>query len=251
MIYLHGALSKFGGPFDMNVRDAADAVRALSAQIRGFRRALSDGYYKVIIGDIENGIVIDETMLKFRAPNHDIHFVPVPAGGKGAGKIILGVALVALAAFGGPEVFGATGALSGIGASAGIAGGAGITISAATVGLIGLGLVFTGISQLIAPGPVLPKQSYLFNNFDNVATQGGPVPLVYGRTMTGSVVITAGLSVSQFGSNSSINAGGDTTLTTLNDNATHVTQSPDATIVNSTAVPNIASTVPTMFNLPK
>ena len=38
-----------------------------------------------------------------------------------------------------------------------------------------------------------PQESYSFSGIQNTSRQGLPVPLVYGETIVGSVVISAGI----------------------------------------------------------
>ena len=66
------------------------------------------------------------------------------------------------------------------------------------LGYIGTALLFGGVSQLLSPSPpsfneASKLQSFSFSGIVNVADQGLPVPICYGRVITGSVVISAGL----------------------------------------------------------
>jgi hypothetical protein len=84
--------------------------------------------------------------------------------------------------------------------------GGAITGVAATIigGVIALGLM-VGASMLLAPktkkkpsGEDTKKdESYMFSGPENVTEQGVAVPLVYGYVHTGSVVVSAGLEVSE------------------------------------------------------
>jgi predicted phage tail protein len=40
-----------------------------------------------------------------------------------------------------------------------------------------------------------PQESYSFSGIQNTSRQGIPVPVVYGETIVGSVVISAGIDV--------------------------------------------------------
>ena len=65
-------------------------------------------------------------------------------------------------------------------------------------------MLLGGVAQLLAPDvdsgdpqtyeKPEAKASFLFNGPVNTAEQGGPVPLVYGRVITGSHVVSSGLS---------------------------------------------------------
>ncbi|HDL5866854.1 TPA: tail assembly protein, partial [Mannheimia haemolytica] len=49
-VKFYGHLRKFGTGFKLEVKDTAEAIRALCTQISGLREALRDGVYKVRIG---------------------------------------------------------------------------------------------------------------------------------------------------------------------------------------------------------
>lgn len=70
---------------------------------------------------------------------------------------------------------------------------------------LAIGLVMGAVSRMLAPKPDTSKgserpdeqPSYLYNGPENVIEQGYQVPVVYGTAMTGSVVVSAGISVEQ------------------------------------------------------
>jgi predicted phage tail protein len=113
--------------------------------------------------------------------------------------------LVALSfvSFGGTAFAGAGGA-----AGLGIFGGTGAAAGSSALFFIGAGLVLTGIAQAISPVPATPQgpdteqdprksQSYSFSGVQNTSRGGTPVPIVYGKTLTGSIVISAGIDTVQ------------------------------------------------------
>ena len=120
-----------------------------------------------------------------------LHIVPVIKGaGRGLGQILAGALLISLAVFAAPIAGGGF-----LGASGG-----GLLGAAASkaLGYIGVSLVLGGVSQLLSPSPPpIPEasklQSFSFSGVVNVADQGLPVPICYGRVITGSVVISAGI----------------------------------------------------------
>jgi predicted phage tail protein len=114
--------------------------------------------------------------------------VPVLAGAGAVGRIIAGVALVAAAIF-----------IPGLGLGL-----AGATVT--QIGILGGALILGGVAQLISPVPQLntgtdsdkdPRKSYSFSGIQNVSRQGVPVPVVYGETLVGSVVISAGINTEE------------------------------------------------------
>ena len=217
-IRLYGPLAKFIGQrkFLAEISSAGEAVRMLLANFPGLERHMADQYYKVIVDSHESDL--DE--IHYPA-SQTIKIVPVLGGaGGGTGKILAGVALVAFALIAGP----AAGGFLGLGASAfgtaatattaatGFVLGAG---AAAVIGSVGVALVLGGVSQLLSPTPQLgqigpasqsrntttegteidPQESYSFSGIQNTSRQGTPVPVVYGETIVGSVVISAGIDV--------------------------------------------------------
>jgi predicted phage tail protein len=204
-IVLHGRLGKrFGRSFKLDVESPAEALRALILQLRGFREHLREGNYRIVRGQMSRGHDLDLDCCKLGLGSAgQLHIVPVVAGSaSGIGKVLAGVALVALA-FAMPYF------------APGIAafGVAGLTVAGVTAS-IGFSLALGGVAAMLAPSPTLaggsatdPKASFLFGGQDNVTTQGGPVPLVYGLFRTGSVVISAGIDTEELSSSS----GGGTT----------------------------------------
>jgi predicted phage tail protein len=203
-IYLHGHLEKFGRHYRLDVASPAEAIRALAAQLHGFRGAVSDGAYRIILGDLDKARDLDVSNLTLQGSG-PIHLVPVVAGGGGrTGKIIIGVAIMAAAAYG---AYGAVGpwmeGQSALGASAFTV--AGASVSWGSIAVFGGLLAVSGVAQMLAPQPKMPgslerpedRPSFMFNGATNVTEQGNAMPLVYGRHRSGSVVISSGLSAEQ------------------------------------------------------
>lgn len=191
-IKLYGALAKFIGhrTLEADVASAAEAVRFLVSNFPQVEKYMSDKHYKLSVGSYD--LTLDE--LHDPAGQQEIKIIPVVVGsGGGALRIIAGIALIALSfvnfgatAFAGLAVKGAVGstALFGIGAS----------------------LVLGGVAQLISPVPTVsqgpgsdndPRKTYNFSGIQQTSRQGVPVPIVYGRTLCGSVVISAGIDTVQ------------------------------------------------------
>src|SRR5207248_1774932 len=80
---------------------------------------------------------------------------------------------------------------------------AGTGLTYGSVILLGASMILSGVAGLLAqpPTPDAPtdmaapadRPSFLFNGVTNNSQQGGPVPLVFGTHLTGSVVVNAGL----------------------------------------------------------
>lgn len=193
-IHLHGALGKrFGRSFTLDVVSPAEALRALIVQVKGFREHFKAGHYRVIRGALRKANALDLEQCKASLGSaNDLHIVPIVAGrASGLGKVLAGVALIALAVFL-PLGTLALGAIGTIGINS-------------LVGAIGFSLVLGGIGQMLSKAPTLQggqaaqdkKDSFLFGGQTNVAAQGGPVPAVYGTFETGSVVVSTGLEAGQ------------------------------------------------------
>jgi len=186
-IKLYGKLAKFIGHrvLEADVATAAEAVRFLLANWPELEAHMSDQHYRVSIGTYD--LALEE--LHDPAGAAPISFVPVVAGAGAVGRILAGVALIALSFLIIPL---------GIAAA-----GAGI---ATAVGLAGASLLLGGVAQLLTPTPKVaqgadnqddPRKSYSFSGIQNTSRAGTPVPIVYGETIVGSVVISAGIDTVQ------------------------------------------------------
>jgi len=189
-IKLYGKLAKFIGHrvLEADVATAAEAVRFLLANWPELEAHMSDQHYRVSIGTYD----IDLEELHHPAGAAPISFVPVVAGAGAVGRIIAGVALVVLAFASGAGFFGAAFAKN-------------IGLFAFAKG-IGASLALGGVAQLLTPTPRVPqgldsqddpRKSYSFSGIQNTSRQGVPVPIVYGETLVGSVVISAGIDTVQ------------------------------------------------------
>lgn len=196
-IHLHGAAAEqFGPVFELDVRSLKEVAQALGALFPAFRQFLVDNVFRVVAGPtLETGMELGKEQIDFALGKRDIHIVPVTAGAKraGTGKIIAGILIAIVAWWAAPALIpagfmGAAGSLT-------IAG-----FSNSTIAMMGVSLALSGASQLLAPkqkkqqsATVEQKPSFVFNGAVNTTEQGGCVPLIYGRTMVGSTVISAGM----------------------------------------------------------
>jgi predicted phage tail protein len=186
-IKLYGQLAKFIGRrvLEADVATAAEAVRMLVANFPGLEQHMAEQYYRVSVGTYS--LALDE--IHDPAGQQEIKIVPVVAGaGGGLGKILIGIALIAGAFFTG----GATIGLLGLAAP--------VALSTALVGLA-VPLLLGGVAQLISPVPKVPqgpgsdndpRKTFNFSGIQQTSRQGVPVPCVYGLTLVGSVVTSAG-----------------------------------------------------------
>ena len=195
-IKLYGRLAKFVGQrvFEADVASAAEAVRFLLVNFPQLEKHMADQHYRVSVG--KYALTLDE--LHDPAGQQEIRIVPVLAGAGATARIIAGIAIAALS-------FG-IGAIASVGVTLGGLAGIG-TVGTIGVG-IGVSLVLGGVAQLLTPTPKInapgtpqdnndPRKSYSFSGIQQTSRQGVPVPIVYGETIVGSVVISAGIDTVQ------------------------------------------------------
>lgn len=193
-IRLRGELGRrFGRLHKLAVDSPAEAVRALVANCPGLREFLeqSDGSgvgYKVIVDDEHVGEA------DFARPLSKVMSItPVISGAGALGKILAGVALLALSFLPGGAILSSA-----------------IT---STAFALGGALLLGGLAQLLSPTPSKnttadKQENRYFDGAQNVTAQGVPVPFGYGRMIVGSRVISAGITIEDQYSNGYAFMGG-------------------------------------------
>lgn len=183
-VRLYGELGRrFGRVHHFAIKNAAEAVRALRANFPGFEReflAIAERY-RIIVG--RTRLSEARELLDPSGDREVIRIIPVVAGAKRAGVLqtIIGIFVIAVGVF-------VPGPWSPYLINAGLA------------------LTLGGVIQMLTPVPKLKagedktknNASYVFSGPINVAAQGNPVPVGYGRLIIGSAVISAGLSTSEY-----------------------------------------------------
>ncbi len=200
-VKLYGELAEFTGRKEIvaDIADVGESVRMLVANFAGLDRHMAEREYVVSVGNTSIGV----DQIRDPIGKEDILITPVIAGAGGnAERIILGVALIgiafATAGTASPLVFGAKGGL-------GFTGGLTIGTFAAGAAMANIGalLILSGIAGLLAPEDKIPKETedprtnFNFSGITNTSSAGVPVPIVLGRTITGSVVVSAGIDTVQ------------------------------------------------------
>lgn len=184
-VRLYGKLgAKFGRKFRLAVSSVAEAVQALCVLLPGFEAELTGSKdrgvtYAVFIGKRNIG----ETELQHPVGGGDIRIAPVIVGSKRNGVLqtIVGVVLIVVG-----TVFSAW-----------------LGPAAAPIVKLGWSMAIGGVIQMLTPVPrgnsskdkPENQSSYNFNGAINTQAQGNCVPLLYGRMIVGSAVISAGISV--------------------------------------------------------
>ena len=196
-VKLYGKLAKFVGKrvLEADVHNAAEAVKFLVANWPGLEQHMAKQYYKVDVGS--SALALDE--IGYPIGSEDISITPVVAGAGNVGRIVLGAALIAAAVTFAP----AGAAVWGAGGGLGFASTAGTFSGWALAGNVGIMLVLSGVAGLLTPVPKTPKSeedpqnSFSFSGIQQTSRAGTAVPVCYGEILTGSVVISAEIDVSE------------------------------------------------------
>jgi predicted phage tail protein len=229
-LYLYGALEeKFGKEHDVFASTFTEAIGIVNCNHKTFKNTVKRGMFHCVKGkDIETGEELTEKEVLFPTANDNFHLIPEAYGrgqGKGTGKMILSIvvggALLATGiggAFGAASYAGSAGAAAGASGASLLAGGFAATagglagvlgLSYGSLALLGASLFLGGISQLLSPQPQVATDStdggggptsFTFNTPANIAREGGPVPLVYGKNVRcGGVIIASAIESSRAG----------------------------------------------------
>ena len=195
-IRLYGELAKFLGQktFEAEVHSAAQAIRFLVVNFPKLESHMADRYYKIIV---DNDWTLTDEELHHPTGQNDIKIVPVVAGaGGGAGRqILIGAALIGIS-----FLFPGAGMFAGGSAAAKAAAAAPTLAKIGTItSVIGASMVLNGVSTLLTPVETIPEEnqdprrSFNFSGIQNTSRAGVAVPVIYGRTMVGSVVVSANI----------------------------------------------------------
>ena len=187
-IKVYGKLRQFLGKsyFMAAVKSPQQAMSFLMANFEGIQKHMNGQIYKVKMG----GRVITEEYLSMSGQG-DIQIIPVATGSAPVIPIII--------------------AAGAIGAGAAIASATflGASLLSGALITVGASMVAGGITDLISPQKPVPnvssvseidpniKGSYSFTGIQNVNNSGVPIPIIYGRVFTGSILISAGTDTSQ------------------------------------------------------
>lgn len=192
-IILHGGLrDKFGESFNVDVRDPAEAFRALASQLEGFREMIrKDEFW--LVREMPNGnFAIDEDMLFVGMHNTKIHLIPSIEGAnkkKGGIKLVIGIALIGASLF----IPGSTMLIG--------------TLAAQTFGILtGAAIALGGLSLLLTPTPKLNtgeqdnKDSALYSGTLAATGQNLAVPVGFGTFRVKGIPIATQIVTNQFSS---------------------------------------------------
>ena len=177
-VRFYGSLKQFGSEFRLDCKTPAEVVQSLTSQIPKLRQFIQQGLFTVRVGrEYLDNRYLEQGLNQHLKDDSTVHFTPVLKGSKKAGlfQTIVGAVMVVVGAF-----------TSWAGGAALIAG--------------GIGLMAGGVAQMLTKMPSMStgkdaerKQSTSFSNLSNMAAQGRPMPLAYGRIRVGSLIISQGV----------------------------------------------------------
>lgn len=177
-VRFYGSLKQFGTEFRLDCKTPAEVVQALTSQIPKLRQFIQQGLFTVRVGrEYLDNRYLEQGLNQHLKEDSTVHFTPVLKGSKKAGlfQTIVGAVMVVVGVF-----------TSWAGGAALIAG--------------GIGLIAGGVAQMLTKMPSMStgkdaerKQSTSFSNLSNMAAQGRPMPLAYGRIRVGSLIISQGV----------------------------------------------------------
>jgi predicted phage tail protein len=194
-VKLLGELGKrFGRKHKFMAHSPKDIFSALSHQIEGFKDYFCNAHekgigFKLIDGD-PDGMSYENVLMGCRR----LIIAPIISGGGSIGKILIGVALIALAFI---PIAGQAAFAGFVAAKGAFAIGSGVLFS------LGTTLVLTGVAQLLTPTPDAQKEtdrkdSFLFDRASDLTVQGQPVPILYGKFLASSpLIISSALTTQQ------------------------------------------------------
>ena len=178
---------KFGRHYEFVADSPREVISALSNQLAGFKQYLCEAHERNVafklVDDDPEGMAYENTVMHCKR----LIIAPMVMGGGAAGKILLGVGLIALSFVS----FGA-GAFAGVGGLAATSTAAAVPAFTAAGSMIlfklGATLLFTGIAELLTPTPKDGgrEENFLFDQAAETSVQGTPVPLIYGRYLATS-----------------------------------------------------------------
>lgn len=174
-VRFYGSLKQFGTEFRLDCKTPAEVVKALTSQIPKLRQFIQQGLFTVRVGrEYLDNRYLEQGLNQHLKDDSTIHFTPVLKGSKKAGlfQTIVGAVMVVVGA---------------------------VFQQYYLVGA-GIAMVAGGVAQMLTKMPPMStgkdaerKQSTSFSNLSNMAAQGRPMPLAYGRIRVGSLIISQGV----------------------------------------------------------
>lgn len=174
-VRFYGSLKQFGTEFRLDCKTPAEVIQALTSQIPKLRQFIQQGLFTVRVGrEYLDNRYLEQGLNQHLREDATVHFTPVLKGSKKAGlfQTIVGAVMVVVGA---------------------------VFQQYYLVGA-GIAMVAGGVAQMLTKMPPMStgkdaerKQSTSFSNLSNMAAQGRPMPLAYGRIRIGSLIISQGV----------------------------------------------------------
>ena len=211
-IYLEGKLGRiFGKKWTLDVKSPIEAIRAIDINLKGklIKYLTEQGdkkYYKIALQKKDN--ILNKEEVVNLSGKSDIYIIPAIKGANsGVGKLLAAIAIVILVVVAQqyeflPQVFGTAAK--------------GIFSASVFVQATAAALFLGGVSQLLAPNPNFnqssstdQKQSSYFQGNTVAISQGGSVPVAYGRVLISPMPIS--ISITSYNQASTEASIGDVT----------------------------------------
>ena len=168
-IHLHGFL---GQKYAKSVKLYGDNLFQIMSGLVSrfgpqFKEDVRSNDWHIVEGKVQPGNDLDEKELGKKLTKKSLHLIPAVRGASAALRVIIGVIIFAVGAyFGQPWLM-----------------------------AIGASLVIGGVTEMLTKSKTASsdkgdqRASSIYNGALNVTTQGGPVPLIYGRVARASSVV--------------------------------------------------------------
>jgi predicted phage tail protein len=181
---------KFGRRYSFMASSPKDIFSALCNQLEGFKEYMTNAHENGIgfrlVDDDPEGMDYANVVMGCRK----LIVAPIVSGGGTVGRILVGVALIALS-------FAIPGLAFGAVLAGQISSGVGnvLLIGGQIMFSLGVSLTLSGIASLLTPPVKNPKSdaakkdSFLFDRAAELTSQGNPVPILYGRFLAASPLI--------------------------------------------------------------
>lgn len=186
-IKLHGILGeKYGKEIEMFFTNGGECLRAMMLQLPGFTEDIKNGQFVFnICGEVVEHEKDEDKISHIRSPlgkNDVMEIIPVPSGAGGnigVFQIVIGVIAIAAAAFTGGSSIALWSAWQ-----------VGLAVAGASMVLGGVATMMTKTPKTAVTKDAVNSDNTSFSSVDNMAGQGQCHPLIYGRMLVGSFVIS-------------------------------------------------------------
>ena len=181
-VYLYGDLAdKYGKVIQLAADSVAEVIHLMQANFSDFRKTILPGRYAILRGEsidnYEENITEDQLMMRFSSG--DWHIIPEAVGAGGFFQFIGGAVLTII----------------------------GVYFQQPWLIQLGVGLMLSGVATMLTPVPDVTdfsrneeaneRASLIYTGGVNNIEQGGPIPIVYGQCMAGSVLISSDVEVEE------------------------------------------------------